>query len=182
MCLGLKVTETYSLVETQQKNRTMQLKEKFSKRAQKKYDKMIELRKLQSEDISRISYNGKNHVQYFTQLEFRMKHLKDLKYFKISSAQSNKRVSILNEAHTLSEDDIRNHLAQCKLKDNIRVTHTYRNYFRCIYLSLNRETVQVSVTQIISHFHSNAINFIWWLYKNYRAVSERYIKDTRKEI
>ena len=111
-----------------------------------------------------------------------MKHLKDLKYFKISSEKSNKRVSILTEAHTLSEDDIRNHLNQCKLKDNIRVTHTYRNYFRGIYLSLNRETFQVSVTQIISHFHSNAIHLIWWLYKKYRAVNERRIEDIKAEI
>ena len=66
-------------------------------------------------------------------------------------------MSILTETRTLSEDDIRNNLAQCKLNDNIRVTRTYRNYFRGIYLSLNRETFQVAVTQIISHFQSNAI-------------------------
>ena len=91
-------------------------------------------------------------------------------------------MSILNEAHTLSEDDIRNHLNQCKLKDGIRVTHTYHNYFRGIYLSINRETVQVAVTQIISHFHSNSINLIWCIYKNYRAFSERRIKDIGTEI
>ena len=71
-------------------NRTMQLKEKCRTRAQKKYDKMVEIRKSQSETILSIYYTGKNHVQFFIQLEFRMKHLKDLKYFKIHSAKPQK--------------------------------------------------------------------------------------------
>ena len=103
----------------------MQLKEKFRTRAQKNYDKMVKIRKSQSETISSIYYTGKNHVKVFIQLEFRMKHLKDLKYFKIHSEKSQKRVSILTEAHTLSEEDIKNHLAQCRAQNDIRVTRIY---------------------------------------------------------
>ena len=68
-------------------NRTMQLKVKFLMRAQKNYDKMVEKRKLQSENISIIYYTGKNHVQFFIQLEFRMKHHKDIKLFKFFNAK-----------------------------------------------------------------------------------------------
>ena len=81
---------------------TMQLKAKKFTHVQKKYKKMVKLGKSQSENISSIYYTGKNRVQFFIQLEFRMKHLKDLKYFKIHSAKSQKRVSIITEARTLS--------------------------------------------------------------------------------
>ena len=124
----------------------------------------------------------KNHVQFFIQLEFRMKHLKDLKYFKTHSEKSQKRVSILTEAHTLSEEDIKNHLAKCRAQNDIPVTRTYQNYFRGLYLTLKPELVQVAVTQIITNFHNNTIKIIWWLYKNYRAVNERRIEDIKTEI
>ena len=62
-------------------NRTMQLKAKFRMRAQKKYDKMLEKLKLQSENISNFYYTGNNNFQFFIQLEFRMKHHKDTKFF-----------------------------------------------------------------------------------------------------
>ena len=51
-----------------------------------------------------------------------------------------------------------------------------------LYLTLKPELVQVAVTQIITHFHNNAIKLIWWIYKNYRAVNERRIKDIKTEI
>ena len=62
------------LSEQSTTKRTMQLKAKFRTHAQKKYNKMVELRKLQSENISSIYYTGNNHVQFFIKLEFRMKH------------------------------------------------------------------------------------------------------------
>ena len=111
-----------------------------------------------------------------------MNHLKYLKYFKIHSAHTQNRVSILTEARTLSEEDIKNHLTPCRAQNDIRVTRTYRNYFRGLYLNLKPELVQVAVTQIITHFHNNAIKLIWWLYKNYRTVNERRIKDIKTEI
>ena len=49
-------------------NPTMQLKAKFRTCAKKKYDKMVELRKSQSENILSIYYTGKNHAQFFIQL------------------------------------------------------------------------------------------------------------------
>ena len=111
-----------------------------------------------------------------------MKHLKNLKYFKIHSAKNQKRVSIITEAHTLSEEDIKNNLAQFRAQNDIPVTRTYRNYFRGLYLTLKPELVQVTVTQIITHFYKSTIKLIWWLYKNYRTVNERGIEDIKIEI
>ena len=163
-------------------NHTIQLKSKFRARAQKKYEKMVDKRKLQSENISKMFYTGKNHVTFFVQLEFSMKHHKDLRFFKIYNAKSKKRVSLLKEAHTLSEEDVKNHLDNMHKKKDIRITRVYRNYFRGLYLSLQPETVQHSVTQIITCFKNNAIKLIWWLYNNYRAVTERRIEDIKREI
>ena len=119
----------------------MQVKAKFIVRANKKYDKMVEKRKLQSENISKILYTGKNHVKFFTHLEYNMKHYKDVKFFKRYNAKLKKRVSILTAAHTLSEEDIKNHLEACYNKKDIRITRVYRNYFRGIFYSLQPETV-----------------------------------------
>ena len=63
-------------------NHTMKIKTKFRTRAQKKYDNMVDKRKLQSENISDEPYNGKNHVKFFAQLELNMHHNKDLRFFK----------------------------------------------------------------------------------------------------
>ena len=49
-------------------NHTMQVKAKFRARAQKKYEKMVDKRKLQSENILKIFYTRKNHVKLFVQL------------------------------------------------------------------------------------------------------------------
>ena len=94
-------------------NHTVQVKSKFRVRAHKKHEKMVEKRKLQSENISKIVYNGKNHVQFFTHLEPTIKHNKDLNFFKLYNAKLKKRVSILTAAHTLSEEDVKNHLDSC---------------------------------------------------------------------
>ena len=143
---------------------------------------MVEKRKLQSENISKILYNGKNHFHFFTHLEYTIKHNKDLNYFKLYNANLKKRLSILTKAHTLSEDDVKNHLDKCYNNNNIRVTRVYRNYYRGIYLTLKPETVLNAVTQIVPFFKNNAIKLIWWLYKTYRALSERVIVELKREI
>ena len=117
-------------------NHTMKVKAKFCARAHKKYEKLVVKRKLQSENILKILYTGKNHLNFFTHLEFNMKHYKDIKFFKIYNEKLNRRVSLLTAAHTLSEEDIKNHLDTCYNKKDIRVTRVYRNYFRGIYHSL----------------------------------------------
>ena len=142
----------------------------------------MEKRKLQNENISNIYYTGKNRVQFFIQLKLRMKQHKDIKFFNFFNEKSKKRVSLLKEAHTLREEEIKNHLDKCRDDNDIRVTRVYRNYFRGLYLSLQPETVQNTVTQIIACFKNNAIKLIWWLYKNYRAVTERRIEDIKREI
>ena len=71
-------------------NHTTQVKTKFCVRANKKYDKMVEKRKLQSENISKILYIGKNHVKFFTHLEYNMKYYKDVKFLKIYNAKLKK--------------------------------------------------------------------------------------------
>ena len=91
-------------------------------------------------------------------------------------------MSILTKAHTLSEDDVKNHLDKCYKNNNIRVTRVYRNYYRGIYQTLKPETVQNAVTQIVPFFKNNAIKLIWWLYKTYRALSEREIVELKREI
>ena len=106
-------------------NHTMKIKSKFRTRAQKKYDKLVDRRKLQSENISDKIYNGKNHVKFFAQLELNMHHNKDLKYFKINNAKLRRKVSLLTEAHTLTEEDVKSHLNNCYVRNDIRVKRVY---------------------------------------------------------
>ena len=62
-----------------------------------------------------------------------MLHNKYLKYFKISNAKLRKRVSLLTEAHTLTEEDVKLHIRKCYGRNDVRVTRVYRNYYRGLY-------------------------------------------------
>lgn len=160
----------------------MQLKAKFRTRALKKYEKLFNKSKLQSENISDEYYTGKNHVTFFNQLEINMKHNKDIKHFKIMNEKLNRRVSLLSESYTLSEEDAKLHLINCYNRDDILVTRVYWNYYKGLYTALDPKTVQHSVTQINTTFHNNVIKLILWIYKNYRQFNERRLDDIKREI